>query len=929
MSRRFVPLLLVLSCASLNGASERSRPVGASTTPVIATVVSDRLDGDVREVLLSNGLKVLLKESHAAPVATFTVYYKVGSRNEHVGITGSSHLLEHLQFKGTERFPGKESVWGGLSRIGASFNATTFYDRTNYYETVPIEQLPFAIELEADRMRRSTFSDADRASEMPVVRNELERGENNPGQLLNHLLWAQSIVAHPYHHPVIGWRSDVEGVPTSQLRAYYDTYYQPDNAVAVCVGDFRSDDVLRLIVEKFGVHPGGHDIPRVHTVEEPQRGERRFTIRKPGEVSLVALGWRLPEATHPDVVPLKVLQLVLSGSLDLNEFGDPLDPGIANRLYQNLVDRQLATSASFDYTLMIDPTVGTLTARVRPGVTHQAVEEALRAQLRRLREEPVPAVELQRAKDRARAAFALSQDGTFGQAMALGYFGLIGDWRFVRSFSDRVDQVTADEIMRVASLYFGDDAATVGWFVPTANMGVPGAPSARPGRAPLRDLDDRAEAARVEAAARARRGGSGGDVAPTVRTRTLANGLRIVVQENPATATFALAGSMLAGSVHETPAELGLAGITADLLERGSKRHDKFELSSRLEAVGASFGIGGGFDSVGLSGLGLAADLDRVLEVMAEELLEPAFPAAELEKSKAERIARVRQAEDSTAVRARRALMQALYPKGHPFYTDDPADQIRALESIDAAKVRAWYERFYGPDRMVITVVGRVQAEDVFSKLERALGPWKRAGGPGVEAPTVPRRTAPGRAVVVVPEKSNVDLVLGEQGDVRRTDPDYYPAMLANHILGGGVSGRLFGRVRNELGLTYGIGSSLSAGKVAGPWTISLTVNPANVDPSLAAVKAVLDRWYAEGPTQQELDDAKSSLAGLYQVGLATNGGLAGVLNQFETVGLSAAFVAEHPHRIRAVTRDQVLEAIHRHYDPNALFTVISGSVAK
>ncbi len=916
--RRMSSLLLLALLACSHAAPKRAAPAA----PAIPEhpIVKDVRDGDVRDVVLSNGLRVLLKENHAAPVATFTVYYKVGSRNEHVGNTGSSHLLEHLQFKGSAAFPGREGIWGGLTRIGASFNATTFYDRTNYYETVPVDQLPFGIALEADRMRHSTFTDADRASEMPVVRNELERGENNPGQMLNQLLWAAAMIAHPYHHPVIGWRSDVENVPTSMLRAHYDTYYQPDNAVVACVGDFDSEAVLREIVSKFSAIPGGHTFPPVYTVEETQRGERRFVIRKPGALPLIQMGWRLPAAAHPDVVPLKVLQLVLAGTLELNEFGDPLDPGISNRLHQALVETELATSAGFSYTLMIDPSLASISARIRPGVEHAKVERAIAAQIARLRDEPVSSAELDRAKARARAAFGLSQDGTFGQAMALGYFGLIGDWHFVRDFSGRVDAVSADDLQRVARTWFSDDAATVGWFVPTATANVSEAGAKPSGAAKLREADDRAEADVVAARARG--------ALPPLRRKTLANGLKVVVQENPATATFALSGSILAGSVHETPSELALAGVTAEMLERGTRRHTKLALADRLEAVGASFGFGDGFESVGLSGLALSADLERLVDVMAEELTEPAFAPDELAKVVGERMARVRQAEDSTGVRGRRALMQALYPKGHPLHTDDPEVVLAALHGMTPERLRSWFSRFYGPDRTVLTFVGNVRADDVFALVEKRLGSWKPVGGPAVSS-LVPPPTAAARIHVPFADKSNVDVFLGAANDVKRTDADYYAAMLANHVLGGGSSGRLFARIRNEMGLTYGINSALSAGKVAGPWSVSMTVNPRAVDAALSAVSDVLHRWHAEGPSEKELSDAKRALTGLYKVGLATNAGLAGTMTQYETLGLGAEFVAEHPKRIEAVTIAQVREAIARHYFPERLVTVTSGTLPR
>lgn len=928
MSRLFLPLFTasLLACATQPSAPDQKKL--SAQPPARATVTSDRVDGDVREVVLSNGLQVLLKEDHAAPVATFVVYYKVGSRNEHVGITGSSHLLEHLMFKGSEGFPGKESIWGGLSRIGASFNATTYYDRTNYYATVPIEQLPFVVRLEADRMRRATFTDADRQSEMTVVRNELERGENNPGRVLHHQVWAHSIIAHPYHHPVIGWRSDVENVPTSQLRAYYDTYYHPDNAVIAVVGDFDSQQVVDLVVEQFGVYPGGNVIPPVYTVEEPQQGERRVVVKKPGEVAIVELGWMLPESKNPDVVPLKVLQLILAGTLEINEFGDPLAAGISNRLYQSLVETQLATSVGMDYTLMIDPPVATITARVRPGVEHQKVEDAIRQEIKKLQTEDVTADELARAKDRARAAFGLSQDGTFGQAMALGYFGLIDDWRFVRGFSDRVEHVTIEDVRRVAKQWFPDEGVTVGWFVPERAEGEPQAQTTTPdherGFATLIDQDDFAGAQQVTARALA-----GGGQTQTPVVRAYPNGLRVVVQENPATATFALSGAILAGSVHEKPDELALSGLTAGMLGRGTQKQNKLEIARKLEGVGASLGIGGGFEWVSVSGAALAEHLPLVLDVLAEELRTPAFDPGELEKLKALRVAGLRQSEDSTSTKGYRALMQGLYPPGHPLYFDNLATSVAAVERATPAAVKAWWQRFYGPDRTVLVVVGNVKAEEVFALVQARLGDWKKVGGPEVSVPAVPLRDDAARIDVFVPSKSNVDLMMGEQNSLKRTDPDWYAAMMANRILGAGSSGRLFKRVRNDEGLTYGISSNLSAGLVAGPWTVSLTVNPLAVDQALAVTNEVLASWHKEGVTEEELADAKTSVTGLFQVGLATNGGLASVLTQYEVLGLGADFVQEHTKRIEQVTRDEVNAAIKKYFAPGRLLTVAAGTLVE
>ncbi|HCF58736.1 MAG TPA: insulinase family protein, partial [Myxococcales bacterium] len=341
----------------------------------------------VQEHSLPNGMKVLILEDHAAPVATFSVFYKVGSRNETTGNTGSAHLLEHLMFKGTKRF-GKGQIMASLDRIGAQWNATTFYDYTNYYETVPVEKLDFVMGLEADRMRNSLILDEERELERIVVRNELERGENSPVRSLMHEVWGAAFKAHPYHHPVIGWSSEVEGVPTAKLRELYRTFYQPDNAVAVVVGDFQASEALAMVRKHFAKIPGGHRFPALYTVEPEQKGERRVTLRKAGDLKVVALAWKAPQAAHEDMAALKLLHLVLSGELNLGPFGDPLDPGISNRLYQALVEKELATYAGVDYVPMKDPGLFMVLALPRPEVEHGRVEKAVREQLERLKNEP-------------------------------------------------------------------------------------------------------------------------------------------------------------------------------------------------------------------------------------------------------------------------------------------------------------------------------------------------------------------------------------------------------------------------------------------------------------------------------------------------------------------------------------------------------------
>jgi zinc protease len=327
----------------------------------------------IDEYRMRNGLKILLRENHSAPVVSFMLVYRVGSRNEAVGHTGSTHFLEHMMFKGTKKFnPASGSgVMETFSRVGALLNATTWLDRTNYYECVPSEYLQLCIQVEADRMRNLNLRQEDRDSEMTVVRNEFERGENNPGSALSKELTALAFREHPYHHPTIGWRTDVEYVPLERLKQFYDTYYWPDNATAIVVGDFDSDKTLRLIEKYFGKIPKSpKPIPQVYTVEPPQEGERRVELRRAGDLPQLIMGYHTPQADHKDTYALSVMQSVLGDSGKRS-----------SRLYKALVEQGLATSCYASNGEFRDPFLFTLGATLAPGKTFEEVESVIYAEI--------------------------------------------------------------------------------------------------------------------------------------------------------------------------------------------------------------------------------------------------------------------------------------------------------------------------------------------------------------------------------------------------------------------------------------------------------------------------------------------------------------------------------------------------------------------
>ncbi|MBI3951489.1 MAG: insulinase family protein [Acidobacteria bacterium] len=413
-------------------------------------------DQGIEEYRLSNGMKLLLVRQPVAPVVAVMVLYHVGSRNEAVGYTGATHLLEHMMFKGTPTFHTERGSQIGavLKRLGAHFNATTWYDRTNYFEAVPKEHLELVVQLEADRMRNSLIRDEDRESERIVVRNELERGENEPLRVLDIQAWATAFREHSYHHPTIGWRCDVENVPTEQLREFYHTFYWPNNTTTIIVGDFERERTLSLVADYFGRIPRSpHRIPEVYTVEPPQEGERRFKLHRAGEVGIVQACYHTPEARHPDIFPLVLLARILTD-------------GVTTRLYQRLVDAGLAINVHAQVTQLRDPGLFEIVAVLRPGVEHQQAEKVILEELEVLKNQTIPEAELERAKRKVEADIFFDRDGALNFACALAEAESSADWRWFLSYVPNVQRVEIEDIQRVVNQSFQEDNSTIGWFVP-------------------------------------------------------------------------------------------------------------------------------------------------------------------------------------------------------------------------------------------------------------------------------------------------------------------------------------------------------------------------------------------------------------------------------------------------------------------------------
>jgi len=423
-------------------AATAAEPPAAATAGVLATT-------------LGNGLRVLLQEDHRSPIVSIQLWYRVGSRNERRGATGLAHFLEHMMFKGTPSHGPREFA-RLVEQNGGQDNAFTSQDVTSYFVNIAADKLDMVLGLEADRMQHLRLDPRDVDAEREVVMEERRtRTEDDPGGVLGEEVGNLAFRAHPYGFPVIGWMEDLRRITADQLRAFYRTYYVPNNAILVVVGDVKASEALEKVERHFGKIPRGPDPPPVLAVEPPPNGERRVTVRKQAQLPIVYLAWHVPNQTSPDAVPLEVLSTVLSG-------------GRASRLYRRLVyERQLALEAGGDYSYFtLDPNLFWFWATAMPGQTPQTLEQALLEEMERLRREPVTEEELTRAKNQIEAAFVFQQDSVHRRASLLARFETIGGYARLDAFVPAVRAVTAADIQRVARAYFPPDKKSLGVLIP-------------------------------------------------------------------------------------------------------------------------------------------------------------------------------------------------------------------------------------------------------------------------------------------------------------------------------------------------------------------------------------------------------------------------------------------------------------------------------
>jgi zinc protease len=857
--------------------------------------------------LLANDLRVLVKEERSVPVATCMVTYHVGSRDEAVGHTGSTHMLEHLLFKHSKNYGA--NYWTVLMDKGAQSNATTWLDRTNYYHTIPVEHLADAVGYEADRMRNAFFSKEELETERTIVLNELEfRVENEPMEQLDQDMWATAYQAHPYHHPTIGWRSDIEGAPHDALMRFYDKFYWPNNATVTIIGDFALSDALALVRKSFEHVPRSpHDIPHVHTKEAKQYGVRRVEVKKAGQTNIVGVAHKTPPGIHKDSVIFSVLARILTG-------------GKSSRLYRALVEAGLATDVVVRDTPFKDEGLFSLFAMLLPGVSHEKVERVIRAEYEAIQKKGVLPAEVKRAIAQVETESSFSRDGSAAIAGYVNEAIALGDWTTYTRFKDDVAKVTAQDVKRVVQTYFTDAQSTVGWFVGLGNgVSKKKLPSSRTGRMCM--LHTHAQASsRMH------------DMKVITDIKEIAeDGMQIVVVPTGVEDAVTIEGSFLAGTWFASSKNPVVPELLVHMLDKGTKKMNKRIIAERLENMGASVDFSIDEYRVRFHAKCIKEYIEPLLRIIAEEVAMPLLSPLEFAKEKKRYLAELLQETEATATMANATFYQTLYPAMHPNHGHTPQELIRLANKVTVQDLKKFHTFAYGKGSLTVVFAGDVNEATSVKYAKQAFGKWKNVN---IKLPQPKAITGVNHRVeknMFIPEKGNVDVTFGNAIGITRTHKDYYPLVLGIAALGGSFSARLMKHVRESKGLTYGIYARVGGAQNGkdGYWAIRGMFAPALLAKGKEATLEEITAIGKEGITKEELAVRKEVVKGSFVVGASSSGSLAHTILGLIEEGLSKAYLAEYLAIIDSISLEEVNAALKKYVSGEQLLIVQAGTLPK
>jgi zinc protease len=903
--------------------------------------------GGITEYDFPNGLKVLLYPNPANPEITINITYLVGSRHEGYGETGMAHLLEHLDF--IETTNGRQ-IKNEITAHATNWNGTTSQDRTNYYETVPAtdDQLKWALGLEVDRMVNVKFTKKILDTEMTVVRNEFERGENSPQSILRERVEATAYLWHNYGKSTIGSKDDLENVPVERPAAFYHKYYRPDNAVLVLTGRLDESKTLQFVMDAFGKIPKpAQALTADYTVEPAQDGERYVELRRVGQGQEVIVAYHGPAAGHPDTAALQVLSGIMNGGGGgrggrggRGGGGGGADEG---RLAKALVDAKIAESANMGSRAQHDPGLITLTASLNKDQSLDAAKKALIATLDDVIKNPPTKEEIERV--RTNLLRGLDRNLSNAQQIATGALNEAiaqGDWRLMFLAHDRLEDVSANDVVRVAKAYFKGSNRTVGYYIPDAapdRTVVPATPNLE---SLLTNYSSKANVSHAEVF----------DPTPeaiekrVVRSK-LANGMKIVILPKKTEADQVTAAIELRfGDQNSLKGQNAAAQFAGSLVARGgTKSHTRQQLAEEMRKLDASINVGGAGGGGGRGGRGgggggggiwsananitaPAKNFAAAMKLAVEMLKEPAYPETEFETQRTQRIKGLENPQTEPTQLANETLQRHLSPwvKGDVLYNQTREEQIAELQKLTIADVRKFHDQFWGANFGVVAVVGPIDGAEVQKQAAALLGNWNTSMTyKQIDAKY--KKAAPINTKIETPDKANAQFEAGVRFAMAETDPDYPAMLLAGYMFGGPITSHVSDRIRNREGLSYGANARVAIPTEGDSAMLSATVslNPANGPKVEFSYVDELKRTLKDGFTAAEFAEAKKAYLNNRLVSRAQDGALMNLIAQHEMRGRTMQWDSQLEQKIAALTLDQVNAAFRKHIDPAAVSIVKAG----
>jgi zinc protease len=909
VTRTFIALL---SWLLVVGAVAQELPENMKETASLAGITEYRLD---------NGMKVLLFPDSSSPKTTVNVTYLVGSRHEGYGETGMAHLLEHLLFKGS---PEHQNIPQELTEHGAQANGTTWYDRTNYYETFPFseENLEWALSLESDRMVNSYVAQKDLDSEMTVVRNEFERGENDPTDILNERVFSTAYLWHNYGKSTIGSRSDIENVPIERLQAFYRKYYQPDNAVLIVAGKFDPAKTLQLISEKFGSIPRPErTLPTTYTAEPTQDGERKVELRRTGDTKVVALAYHIPAGSDPSYAAVEVLSEIL---------GDTP----SGRLYKKLVATKIATDVSGGAYQLHDPSLLYLRASTRKDGDLERLEEALIEAAQSFKTEPPTEEEVNRARTSLLKSMEKTQRDSRKLALQLSEWESMGDWRLFFLYRQRLEAVTVADVKSAAEKYLKETNRTIGVFIPVET----------PDRAEIAELD--LEALDTTLAELVVEDGlaQGEDFDPTPkniadRTSYFGLGENLEVAFLPKETrgeTVSVRIVLHHGNASVLQGMGPTAQFTGAMLMKGTENMTREQLKDALIDLSASGSVSGSYDYILADFDTTRENLPEVLKIAAEAMQKPTFPAEELETMKASYLADLEESKTEVSVRATEEIYKRLdpFPDGDPRAQTTIDQDISNTNAVTLQGLKDFHKKYYGANRGQIAVVGDFDPEEIKPLLQELFVDWVNTEAPSYERMADKNKDIDSgyQSSVFIPDKTNAVYYAVLGLPITDEHPDYAALRLSNYILGGGfLNSRLATRIRQKEGLSYSVGSSVSAPSQdpAGTFTVYAIAAPENMEQVKTAVREELDLVLKDGFTPEEVEAARKGYLESLKVARAKDDTLAYLLTKYMDIDRDVMWLDDWEQQLQALTPEDLHQAFKKHIDPDKLTIVTAGTLPK